>query len=56
MAAGAIAKFVAAATPAAFVAIDATCKLLEASDSENKTIQALRVACDVRSALKRKRK
>lgn len=55
-AAAAIASFVARATPAAFVAIDATCKLLEDAGGESPVINALRQACEVRKALKRKRR
>jgi len=55
-AAAVIARFVAAATPAAFVVIDATCKLLEDSGDDSRIVSALRQACEVRKALKRKRK
>ena len=55
-AAAAIARFVANATPAAFIAIDATCKVLEDAGGESQTIDALRQACEVRKALKRKRR
>lgn len=52
----AIARFVAAATPTAFVVIDATCKLLEDAGDDSATVNALRQACEVRKALKRVRR
>ena len=65
----AIAGFVARATPAAFLAIDRTCAVLETAigevageavstrdDRARNVIVALRAACDTRKALKRKRK
>jgi len=65
----AIAGFVARATPAAFLAIDRTCAVLETAigevtgdvistrdDRARNVIVALRAACDTRKALKRKRR
>jgi len=64
-----IARFVAAATPAAFVIIDRTCAILETEagdiagavvsekgDKARIAIVALRAACDTRKALTRKRR
>jgi len=64
-----IAGFVARATPAAFLAIDRTCAVLESAlgevageaisardDRPRNVIVALRAACDTRKALRRKRK
>jgi len=64
-----IASFVARATPAAFLAIDRTCAVLESAigevtgdvisnrdDRARNVIVALRAACDTRKALRRKRK
>lgn len=64
-----IARFVAAATPAAFAIIDRTCAILETEaggiagevvsekgDRARTAIIALRAACDTRKALTRKRR
>lgn len=64
-----IARFVAAATPAAFAVIDRTCAVLETEvggvagevasekgERAKNAILALRVACETRKALRRRRK
>lgn len=50
-----IARFVARASFSEFLAIDRTCKLLEEVGGGGDVVNALRQACEVRKALRRKR-
>ena len=51
-----IARLVAAASPAVFLALDALCDALVAADSDSKAIQVFHTACEVRKATRRRRR